>query len=266
MAVDALAGLSVCAFPAVIVAGVLVLSSVRIVNQWERGLKFTLGKFSGMAEPGVAFVIPIVQSLRTVDTRILTIDIPKQEVMTKDNVPMGVNGVVFFKVEDPEKAVLKIQDYHYSVSQYAQTALRDVVGSKEMDAVLSNRDEVADEIKSIVDKETVEWGIDVTNIKIQDIELPADMKRIMAKQAEAERDKRAKIIESEGELMASEKVAQAAALLAKTPGGLHLKTLLTISNVAAFDGNSIVFVTPVELLEAMKGVAGLTGATKKKGE
>lgn len=201
--------------------------------------------------------------MRKVDTRILTIDIPKQEVMTKDNVPMVVNGVVFFRVEDVEKAVLKIQDYHYSVSQYAQTALRDVIGSKEMDAVLSNRDEVADEIKVIVDKETREWGIDVTNIKLQDIELPADMKRIMARQAEAERDKRAKIIESEAELIASEKVAQAAQILASTPGGLHLKTLLTISNVASFDGNSIVFVTPVELLEAMKGIAQVTGRSKK---
>ncbi|VVB99960.1 Stomatin [uncultured archaeon] len=258
--------LSACALPIVIVGGIAVLSSVRIVMQYEAGVKFTLGKFSGMVNPGVNFVIPVIQSIRTVYTRILTIDIPKQEVMTKDNVPMGVNGVVFFKVEDPEKAILKIQDYHYSVSQYAQTALRDVVGGKEMDAVLSNRDEVANEIKVIVDKETAEWGIDVTNIKIQDIELPADMKRIMAKQAEAERDKRAKIIESEGELLASEKVAQAASLLAKTPGGLHLKTLLTISNVAAFDGNSVVFVTPIELLEAMKGVAGLTGAAKKKGE
>lgn len=263
----AISDLAVCGLPIVVLGGILLLSSVRIVMQYEAGVKFRLGTLAGKVNPGINIVIPILESIRIVDTRILTIDIPKQEVMTKDNVPMGVNGVVFFRVENPEKAILQIQDYHYSVSQYAQTALRDVVGGKDMDAVLSNRDEVADEIKTIVDKETTEWGIDVTNIKIQDIELPADMKRIMAKQAEAERDKRAKIIESEGELIASEKVAQAAALLAKTPGGLHLKTLLTISNVAAFDGNSIVFVTPVELLEAMKGVAGLTGAaSKKKGE
>lgn len=244
--------------PFVAVAGVvLAFASIKIVMQYETGIVFTLGKFSGMANPGLNFIIPIVQDMRKIDTRILTIDIPKQEVMTKDNVPLGVNGVVFFRVEDVQKAVLKIQDYHYSVSQYAQTALRDVVGSKEMDVVLSNRDEVADEIKTIVDKETVEWGIDVTNIKLQDIELPADMKRIMARQAEAERDKRAKIIESEGELLASEKVAKAAELLASVPGGLHLKTLLTISNVASFDGNSVVFVTPIELLEALKGFAGV---------
>ncbi len=257
MAIADLGVLGVCAVPVIVVGGILALSSIRIVMQYEAGIIFTLGRFSGTAKPGVNFIIPIFQSMRTVDTRILTIDIPKQEVMTKDNVPLGVNGVVFFKVENVEKAVLQIQDYHYSISQYAQTALRDIIGSKDMDAVLTNRDEVANEIKAIVDKETAEWGVDVTNIKIQDIELPADMKRIMAKQAEAERDKRAKIIESEGELIAAEKVSQAAALLAQTPGGLHLKTLLTISNVAAFDGNSIVFVTPIELLESLKGIASI---------
>ncbi|MFA5076892.1 MAG: slipin family protein [Candidatus Micrarchaeia archaeon] len=246
-----------CAPVVAIGALAIAAASIKIVMQYESGIVFTLGKFSGIANPGINFIIPLIQSMRKVDTRILTIDIPKQEVMTKDNVPMGVNGVVFFKVENVEKAVLQIQDYHYSVSQYAQTALRDVIGSKEMDAVLSNRDEVANEIKIIVDKETTEWGIDVTNIKIQDIELPADMKRIMARQAEAEREKRAKIIESEAELMASEKVAKAAQMLASTPGGLHLKTLLTISNVAAFDGNSVVFVTPIELLEAIKGFTGM---------
>lgn len=257
--------LAPCAVPIVIVGGIVLLGAIKIVMQYETGVVFTLGKYSGLANPGLNVIIPVLQEMRKVDTRILTIDIPKQEVMTKDNVPMGVNGVVFFRVESPEKAVLKIQDYHYSISQYAQTALRDIIGSKDMDTVLTNRDEVANEIKVLVDKETEGWGIDVTNIKLQDIELPSDMKRIMAKQAEAERDKRAKIIESEGELIASEKVAQAAQILAKTPGGLHLKTLLTISNVAAFDGNSIVFVTPIELLEALKGIGGLAGA-KKKGE
>lgn len=245
-----------CLVPVAIIGGIALLSGVRIVMQYEKGIIFTLGKYSGLANPGLNLIIPIVQSMRTIDTRILTIDIPKQEVMTKDNVPVGVNGVVFFKIDDVEKAVLKVQDYQYSVSQYAQTALRDIIGNKELDVVLSNRDEVANEIQALVDKETEEWGVDVTGIKLQDIELPADMKRIMARQAEAEREKRAKIIESEGELLASEKVAQAAAMLAKTPGGLHLKTLLTLSNVAAFDGNSIVFVTPIELLESLKGLMG----------
>jgi regulator of protease activity HflC (stomatin/prohibitin superfamily) len=263
MALELVGGIVGCA-PIAVIGGILLLSGVRIVMQYEAGIKFTLGKFSGKIGPGVNFVIPFIQSIRTVDTRIQTIDIPKQEVMTRDNVPMNINGVVFYKVENAENAILKIQDYHYSISQYAQTALRDIIGNKDMDTVLSNRDEVANEITAIVDKETQEWGVDISNIKLQDIELPADMKRIMAKQAEAERDKRAKIIESEGELIASEKVAKAAETLSKTPGGLHLKTLLTISNVAAFDGNSVVFVTPVEILDAFKGLAGLGGVKKKE--
>jgi regulator of protease activity HflC (stomatin/prohibitin superfamily) len=184
--------------------------------------------------------------------------------MTKDNVPLGVNGVVFYKVEDTKKAILEIENYHYAIAQYAQTALRDVIGGKELDTILINRDEVADEIKAIVDKETSEWGVDITNIKIQDIELPADMKRVMAKQAEAERDKRAKIIDSEAEFAAAQKVADAAKLLASTPGGLHLKTLLTISDVAAYDGNSIVFVTPIEIIDAIKGMIKKTDVQPKE--
>ncbi|MBU0585931.1 slipin family protein, partial [Candidatus Micrarchaeota archaeon] len=167
------AGAVACLIPAAFIGIPLVLSSIKIVMQYEKGIIFTLGKFSGVANPGLTIIFPIVQSMRKLDTRILTIDIPKQEVMTKDNVPIMVNGVVFFKVEDVEKAVLKIQDYKYSLSQYAQTALRDIIGNKEMDVVLSNRDEVAGEIQAIVDKETDEWGLDVTGIKIQDIELPA---------------------------------------------------------------------------------------------
>ena len=249
--------LSASCIPFFIIGGlVIAASSIRIVMQYEKGIIFTLGKFSGIAFPGMNFILPMVQSMQKVDTRILTIDIPKQEVMTKDNVPVGVNGVVFFRVENVEKAILGVQDFKYSVSQYAQTALRDIVGNKELDTVLSNREEVAGEIQALVDKETIEWGIDVTGIKIQDIELPADMKRIMARQAEAEREKRAKIIESEGEFLASAKVAKAAELLAKSPGGLHLKTLLTISHVASFDGNSVVFVTPIELMESLKGLMG----------
>ncbi|MEM3369691.1 MAG: slipin family protein [Candidatus Micrarchaeia archaeon] len=252
-----------------IVIGII---SIKIVMQYQEGVVFRLGKFARSAGPGLNFVVPLIEEIRYVDKRITTIDIPKQEVMTKDNVPLGVNGVVFYRVEDSKKAILEIENYHYAISQYAQTALRDVIGGKELDAILTNRDEVADEIKLIVDKETSEWGVDITNIKIQDIELPADMKRVMAKQAEAERDKRAKIIESEAEFAAAQKVSDAARLLSSTPGGLHLKTLLTISNVASYDGNSVIFVTPIELLEAMKGFAKKGGSsesdkeTKEKGK
>lgn len=244
-----------------VIIGIL---SIKVVMQYQEGIVFTLGKYSRTAQPGLNFIIPLIQEIRYVDKRITTIDIPKQEVMTKDNVPLGVNGVVFYKVEDTKKAILEIENYHYAIAQYAQTALRDVIGGKELDTILINRDEVADEIKAIVDKETSEWGVDITNIKIQDIELPADMKRVMAKQAEAERDKRAKIIDSEAEFAAAQKVADAAKLLASTPGGLHLKTLLTISDVAAYDGNSIVFVTPIEIIDAIKGMVKKTDVQTKE--
>lgn len=259
MALDA-SFLGACAVPVAIFGGILALSAIKIVMQYEAGVVFTLGKYSGIASPGLNFIIPVIQQMRKIDTRILTVDIPKQEVMTKDNVPLMVNGVVYFKVENPEKAVLKIQDYHYSVSQYAQTALRDIIGSKVMDVVLSNRDEVADEIKIIMDKETSDWGIDVTAIKIQDVELPADMKRAMARQAEAERERRATIIMSEGEKAAAQNLADAAHLLAKTPGALHLRTLQTLSDVSSDQSNTLVFVAPIEMLEALKGLMG----SKKK--
>ncbi len=259
MVLEILAGLASCA-PVAIIGGIVFLGAVKIVMQYEQGIVFTLGKYSGLAKPGLNIIIPVIQEMRKVDTRILTTDIPKQEVMTKDNVPIMVNGVVYFRVESPEKAILKIQDYHYAVTQYAQTALRDVVGSKEMDVVLSNRDEVADEIKAIVDKETTEWGIDVTAIKIQDVELPADMKRAMARQAEAERERRATIIMSEGEKAAAKNLSEAAHTLAKTPGALHLRTLQTLSDVSSDQSNTLVFVTPIEMLEALKGLMG----SKKK--
>ena len=250
--------------PILIIAGIFILlGSIRVVMEYERGVIFTLGKYSKIANPGLNIIIPIIQGMIKLDTRVITIDIPKQEVMTRDNVPVMVNGVVYMRVENPEKAVLKIQNYHYAVAQYAQTALRDIIGNKEMDTVLSNRDEVADEIKKIVDEETNEWGIDVTAIKIQDIELPADMKRAMARQAEAEREKRATIIMSSGEKAAAQNLSDAAATLSKTQGALHLRTLQTLSDISSDQSNTLVFVAPIEMLEALKGLMGTLG--KKNG-
>jgi len=177
----------------------LLLSSLKVIDQYERGIVLTLGSYSYTLQPGLRILVPIIQRLIKVDIRITTSDIPQQEVITKDNVPVGINAVVYFQVTKPEDAVLKIQDYSYAVTQYAQTALRDVIGGVELDTLLTERIKIADEIKAIVDKETVDWGVDVTAIKIQDIELPADMKRAMAKQAEAERERRATIIRAQGE-------------------------------------------------------------------
>jgi len=231
----------------------LVFAGVKIIYQYERGIVFTLGKYAGTRGPGLNIVIPMLQTMQKVDTRIKTLDIPKQEVMTKDNVPVMVNAVVYFKVDKPEAAILEIEDYTYAVSQYAQTALRDVIGNSDLDFVLTEREKVADSITDIVDKETESWGVDITAIKIQDIELPADMKRAMARQAEAEREKRGTIIMSEGELAASGNLAEAAKRLAQTPGALHLRTLQTLSDVSADQSNTIVFVTPIEILRAIEG-------------
>ncbi|MEM3364257.1 MAG: slipin family protein [Candidatus Micrarchaeia archaeon] len=245
-------GLS-CAFPILIIIGVLLLMSLRVVFEYERAVVFRLGRYHRLLRPGLNILIPVIESARTVDMRIKTVDIPKQEVMTKDNVPVSVNAVIYYKVENPEDAVLKIQDYMYAVAQYGQTALRDVIGNKELDFVLTERDEIAREIKSLVDKETSEWGIDITAIKIQDIELPSDMKRAMARQAEAEREKRATIIMAEGELQASANLKKAAENLSG-PGALHLRTLQTVADVSADQSNTVVVLLPVEVLRAIEGV------------
>jgi len=256
--------LSVCFVPALFVLGIAFLMSVKVIYEYQRAVIFTLGKFTGILGPGLNFLIPLVQTARVVDMRIKTVDIPKQEVMTKDNVPVSVNAVVYFKVENPQIAVLKIEDYVYAVSQYGQTALRDVIGNKELDFVLTERENIANEIKAQVDKETAEWGVDITAIKVQDIELPADMKRAMARQAEAEREKRATIIRSEGEVLAADNVSKAAMKLGAIPGALHLRTLQTITDVGALDGNTILFVAPVELLRALEGLGSLKKKAKEE--
>lgn len=238
---------------------VLIVLFVRIIYEYQRGVKFTLGKYSGIMSPGLNILIPIIHTMRRVDIRVKTVDIPKQETMTKDNIPVKINAVVYFKVGNVQKAVLNIQDYVYAVAQYAQTALRDVIGSRSLDELLTNRDEIANEIEKIVDVETDEWGLDVTGIKIQDVELPADLKRTMAKQAEAEREKRAAIIMAEGELIASKNIAEAAAKLSQTPGGLHLRTLHTLNDLSSDQSNTIVFAVPIEVLEAIKGISDKKG-------
>lgn len=235
--------------------GIFILSGLKVIDQYERGIVLTLGSFSGTLDPGLRVVIPIIQRLIKVDIRITTSDIPQQEVITKDNVPVGINAVVYFQVTKPEDAVLKIQDYSYAVTQYAQTALRDVIGGVELDSLLTERQQIADEIKAIVDKETVDWGVDVTAIKIQDIELPADMKRAMAKQAEAERERRATIIRAQGELAASENLKKAMEQMA-TSGAISLRTLQTIEATTANPSNTVVFALPIEVLEGLKKLTG----------
>lgn len=231
-------------------------AGIKLIYQYERGVVFTLGRFNGIRNPGLTIIVPILQTMRKVDMRIKTADIPRQEVMTRDNIPMLVNAVVYFKVVDPEAVIIKIEDYIFAVRQYTQAALRDVIGNSEMDSVLTERETIAESIKKIVDAETSGWGVDVESIKIQEVELPAEMKRAMAKQAEAERERRAMVINSQGELTASENLRKAAEELAKSPGALHLRTLQTIRDIASDPSEKIVLFLPSELSDVVNALAG----------
>jgi regulator of protease activity HflC (stomatin/prohibitin superfamily) len=233
----------------------LVVSGLRIVNQYERGVVLTLGRYSSTRVPGLNWIFPIIQIMKKVDMRVSTIDIPQQEAITKDNVPVGINGVVYFRVEKAELAVLEIQNYSLAVSLYAQAALRDIIGSVELDTLLTERDKVSGDIKQIVDEATNGWGIDISDIKIQDIELPADMKRVMAKQAESERERRAVIIRAQGELKASEDLSKAAQNLANVPGGLSLRTLKTIETINPDPSKTVIFALPVEVMDGIKSLS-----------
>lgn len=225
----------------------LAIFGLRMLYQYERGVVFTLGKYSHIKEPGLNWIVPIFQTMRKIDMRIKTADIPKQEVMTKDNIPLLANTVVFFKVERPADVIIKIEDFEYAVKQFTQGALRDVVGNYELDFVLTEREKIAASIKKIVDTETSGWGVDIESIKIQEVELPAEMKRAMAKQAEAEREKRANIISAEGELKASENLKKAADNLSKNPAAIQLRTLQTIRDIAADPSEKIVLFLPSDM-------------------
>ena len=241
---------------ALVVIGVII-RGIRLLYEYERGIVFTLGKYTGTRGPGLTVVIPVFQSMQKVDMRIKTAEIPRQEVMTRDNIPMLVNAVVYFKVIKPEDAIIKIEDYAFAIRQYTQAALRDVIGNSEMDFVLTERESIAEDIKEIVDAETNGWGIDVESIKIQEVELPAEMKRAMAQQAEAERERRAVVINSLGELEASRNLQQAAQALSESPGAMHLRTLQTIRAIAADPSEKIVLFIPSNIEEVAKNLAGI---------
>jgi regulator of protease activity HflC (stomatin/prohibitin superfamily) len=240
---------------------IVLASSVRIINQWETGVRFRLGRLKDTLQPGLRFVVPVLDSIRRIDMRIVTIDIPRQQVITKDNVPISVNGVVYFRVDNASTAVIKIQDYEYAVSQYAQTALRDVAGSMSLDQVLSERESIGKDIEQIVEKASKNWGIEVTEIKLQDIDMPEDLKRIMSRQASSEREKRATIIKSEGDAMAAANLAKAAQIMTKTNGAMQLRTLQTIDGLGPSPSNTVILAVPVDILELAKS---LNSKIKKK--
>ncbi|MBP5512508.1 SPFH domain-containing protein [Candidatus Saccharibacteria bacterium] len=225
----------------------VIIPSIKVIRQFERGVTFTLGKYSGIRTPGLRLVVPYLQTITKVDIRTTPIDVPKQEVITKDNITVYVDAIVYFRVLDPAKAVLETTNYTYATTNFAQAALRDITGNFELDELLSKRDEISSQIREIVDKETDKWGIDIQNVKLQNIELPADMKRAMAKQAEAERERRAAIIVAEGEKAAAQAVAEAARTLAETPGGLNLRTLQTLEKISTDPSQKTVILLPTDL-------------------
>ncbi len=231
----------------------LILVSIKQINQYERGLRFTFGKFSGLMNPGWRLVWPIIQFYKKVDLRVKAVDVPNQEAITKDNISVSVNAVIYYKIREADKAVLEVENFYYAISQLAQTTMRNAVGQVDLDELLSARDRVSENIRSIIDKASDPWGIEVINVELKDITLPEEMKRVIGKQAEAEREKRAMIIKAEGEVVAASNMAKAAEMLAQSKGALHLRTLQSINDISSDQSNTIVFAIPLEVLRAFEG-------------
>ncbi|MBU2561652.1 MAG: SPFH domain-containing protein [Nanoarchaeota archaeon] len=244
----------------------IILASLKIVKEYERGVKFTLGKYSGIMDPGLRLLVPIIQSWERVDMRVKAVDVPSQECISKDNVSIKVNAVLYYRVEKAEKAIIKVEEFMYAVSQLAQTTMRNIVGEFELDDILQKREVIAKKIREIVDKDTDPWGIDVSKIEIKDIELPQDMKRVISKEAEAEREKRAVIVKAQGEVIAADNLAKAAKTLATGPGALHLRTLQSINALSSDQSNTVVFAIPLEVLRAFEGWSKSGEAVHKKKE
>jgi len=239
----------------VLVIVALLVASLRILREYERGVVYTMGRFSYILNPGWRLIIPIFQSFRKVDIRTKAVDVPKQDTITKDNVTCKMNAVIYYKVTDSAKTINVVEDVYYAMLQLAQTTMRRVASEATLDELLSQREKIAKQILSIVEEHATAWGIDVQTVELKDIELPESMIRTMAKQAEAEREKRATIINSEGELMASQNLAKAAKTLATSPGALHLRTLNSINDISSDASNTIVFAVPIEVLKAIEGFA-----------
>ena len=232
---------------------VLLIACIKQINQYERGVRFSLGKYSGIMLPGWRIVIPIFQSYTKVDIRVKAVDVPDQQAITKDNVSVTVNAVIYYAVSSAEKAVIEVEDFRYAISQYAQTTMRNIVGEVTLDELLAGREKIAERIREIVDKETDVWGLKVNNVELKDISLPENMARTIGKQAEAEREKRAVIITSEGELASAQNMASAAEIMSKVPGALHLRTLQAINDISSDASNTIVFAVPLEIVRAFDG-------------
>ncbi|MCD6589636.1 slipin family protein [Candidatus Woesearchaeota archaeon] len=233
----------------IILALLVVASCLKVVKQYEKGVVFTLGRYTGLKGPGLVFIVPIIQKMIKIDLRTRVVDVPYQEAITRDNIATKINAVVYYRVVEPERAVLEVEDYHLAVSQIAQTTMRNIVGEVDLDELLANREKIANRIEKIVDKATDPWGIKIEVVDLKDIQIPDNMKRVLAKKAEAEREKKAVIIKSEGDVIAAKNLAKAAKTLTSSPGALHLRTLQTLNDISSDPNSKIVFAVPVEIFE-----------------
>lgn len=239
--------------PLIIIVGIILLGSIKQVDQFQRGLVLTMGRYTSTRNPGWRIVLPVFQRMIKVDIRVRTVDVADQEAITQDNVSIRINAVIYYKVAVPEKAILEVEDFVYAIAQLAQTTMRNVVGEAPLDDVLAKREQLSERILSIIDKATDPWGVDVVSVELKDIVLPENLKRTMAKQAEAERERRANIINSEGEVVAAKNLAEAAQIMATSPGAMHLRTLNSINDISSDQSNTVVFTVPMEVLKSFEG-------------
>lgn len=235
-----------------VIIAVILIISIRQINEYERGVSFLFGKFSKIKEPGWRLKLPIVQQLAKIDMRVKAVDVPDQKAITRDNISVSVNAVIYYRVSDASKAVLNVENYLHAMSQLAQTTMRNVVGEVELDQLLAERNHVSERIRTIVDEASDPWGIQVENVELKDVSLPSDMERTIAKQAEAERERRAVIIKAEGEVAAATNMSKAAELLAQSPGALHLRTLQSLNDLSSDQSNTVIFAIPLEILRAFE--------------
>ena len=242
---------------------IILLRSIVQINQYERGIKFSRGKFDKILEPGWRIILPIIESYKKIDIRTKVVDVPEQDAITKDNVSVRINAVIYYKIFDAAKAVLEVENFYYAVSQLAQTTMRNAVGSVTLDDLLSEREKLSSEICKVIDEATDPWGIKVENVELKDITLPEDMKRVIAKVAEAEREKMAVITKAQGETEAAKNLAEAAKTMATTPGALHLRTLSTINDVSSDQSNTLIFCVPIEMIDSFKAGNGIVDFAKK---
>lgn len=242
---------------------IIVSNAIQLAAQWERAVVFRLGRLHAVKGPGLFTIMPLIDQVRMVDTRVLAVDIPRQQVITRDNVPVTINGVLFFRVVGPQDAIIKVQDYRFAIAQYAQTSLRDVIGQMTLDQLLTEREEVARMIEENVEEDTQGWGLEVTGLRIQDIDMPEELKKMMSRQASAEREKRAVITKAEGDRDAAVNLAAAARTMAESPGAMQLRTLQTIDGLGPTASNTVVLAVPVDIMEAVGAVKNMFGGDTK---